>query len=121
MVIKAKMPNDAWLGTITDSTAAKFRGRLQLKGPFTATAVRTAVLRCHETSWCGAQEIRALCRAAEHATARRNRHKMSPFHIGLAPRCSKRAFWLHRARRSGNEAELAVLTERSIPTHTLAP
>lgn len=36
MIIKGKMANDAWLSTITDSADAKFRGHLQLKGPFTA-------------------------------------------------------------------------------------
>lgn len=90
MVIKAKMPNYAWLSTITDSTAAKFRGHLQLKGPFTVIAALTAVrATAIRRAGVSAQEIRAFCRAVEQAIERQNRHKMSPFHIGLAPRCSK--------------------------------
>ena len=36
MVIKAKMPNDAWLSTITGLPPSKYRGHSQLRGPFTA-------------------------------------------------------------------------------------
>lgn len=44
--IKAKMPNYAWLSTIKDGAAAKFRDRRQLRGPFSAIAELSAVIRC---------------------------------------------------------------------------
>lgn len=46
MAIKAKMPNYAWLSAIKDSTAAKFRGHLQRRGPFSAIAELSAVICC---------------------------------------------------------------------------
>lgn len=58
MVIKAKMPNYAWLSTIKDSAAAKFRGHLQLRGPFTTMAVLAAVI-------CSSLDKRAGERAKE--------------------------------------------------------
>lgn len=45
MAIKAKMPNYAWLSTIKDRAAAKFRDHLQLRGPFSAIAELSAVIR----------------------------------------------------------------------------
>lgn len=81
MLIKAQMPNDAWLSTITGSAAAKFRVRLQLTGPFTAlTAVHGAGV-----------ETRALCRAVKQTSGSSiltqiPRSLISPGHNAAGPR-----------------------------------
>lgn len=59
--IKAKMPNYAWLSTIKDGAAAKFRDRRQLRGPFSAIAELSAVIRCSSGEFRRKGEKKKIC------------------------------------------------------------